>query len=49
MQEIVNIIKTQSQKDDLILNMGAGDINNLWHKLESVKTQKNLIKTNLAA
>ncbi len=47
LDELPEVIKKVSLKDDLILTMGAGDINTLWDRL--MKTQNGEIITNVAA
>ena len=34
---LINLIKINTQEGDLILNMGAGDINNVWSRLKFLK------------
>jgi UDP-N-acetylmuramate--alanine ligase len=33
MQELTDLVKQHSEPDDLILAMGAGDVNSLWERL----------------
>jgi UDP-N-acetylmuramate--alanine ligase len=33
MEELTSLVKQHSQPDDLILAMGAGDVNSLWERL----------------
>ena len=33
MDELTGLVKQHSQPDDLILAMGAGDVNSLWERL----------------
>ena len=38
--DLIKIIKTKTQSGDLIINMGAGNINNLWKKLNTNHNNK---------
>jgi len=49
MDELINIIKEVSSKNDLILNMGAGDINTVWQRLYSENKKDESSSTLLAA
>ncbi len=44
-----HILKTKTLQGDLILTMGAGDINNLWEKLKNHQRESTWLKSNLAA
>ena len=39
--ELIELIQKRTKKDDLILNIGAGDINKVWGKLQSKKEEEN--------
>ena len=47
--ELIKLIEIYTKEGDLILNMGAGDINMLWEKLKNVKISNNKISNYKAA
>ncbi len=49
LEDIIKLIKNHTVKGDLILTMGAGNINSLWEKLKKHKGSKSAQSLNLAA
>ena len=47
--ELIDLVKKQTYKNDLILNMGAGDINKLWSELIKNEPKNNYSNFDLAA
>ena len=39
--ELIEVIQNHTKSGDLIVNMGAGNINNLWQKLKNIDAEQN--------
>ncbi len=48
-EELIKLIQIHTLKDDLILNMGAGNINSLWDKLTALNLESDSDELNVAA
>ena len=40
MDHLTDLVQEHSQPDDLVLAMGAGDVNSLWSRLRSADTSR---------
>tara|TARA_Y100001968_G_scaffold314046_1_gene338945 strand:- start:500 stop:808 length:309 start_codon:yes stop_codon:yes gene_type:complete len=49
LDEVVNLIKQKSNANDLILGMGAGDINTLWQLLNKEEEIRSCLTNKKAA
>ena len=47
--DLIKLVKEHTLENDLILNMGAGDINLLWSELVKDESKKNYSELNIAA